>query len=108
MLIGTQTIYESMNKGDSLTNLGGTPGTSPWNAQVSSLSYGSRMSDEDICDELITILLAGHETTATALAWALYELGRHPAVLETPKIEGDNDNMDPVNLAALRGLLAEK
>jgi cytochrome P450 family 110 len=42
---------------------------------------GTSMRDDEICDELITILLAGHETTAVALAWALYEVGRHPAVL---------------------------
>lgn len=48
---------------------------------------GSRLSDEAICDELLTILLAGHETTATALAWALYELGRHPAPLARLRAE---------------------
>jgi cytochrome P450 len=42
---------------------------------------GTRMSDEDIRDELYTILLAGHSTTAAATAWALYELGRNPPVL---------------------------
>lgn len=42
---------------------------------------GSPMRDEDIQDELVTILLAGHNTTATAMAWALYELGRHPTEL---------------------------
>src|SRR5262245_12566132 len=40
-----------------------------------------RFSDDDIRDELVTILLSGHETTAVALSWALYELTRHPAVL---------------------------
>ena len=48
---------------------------------------GSPMQDEDICSELITILLAGHETTATALAWALYDLGTHPDVLEKLRFE---------------------
>ena len=33
----------------------------------------------ELRDQLVTLLLAGHETTATALAWALYELGRDPA-----------------------------
>ncbi|PZR97158.1 MAG: cytochrome P450 [Candidatus Chloroheliales bacterium] len=40
---------------------------------------GEGMSDEQIRDELITIFLAGHETTALALTWSLYLLGRHPA-----------------------------
>ncbi len=35
------------------------------------------LSDVELRDQLVTLLLAGHETTATALAWALYELGRH-------------------------------
>lgn len=54
---------------------------------------GSLMSDEDIRDELITILLAGHETTATALAWALYELSRHPAELE--QLRGELARLGP-------------
>ena len=37
---------------------------------------GRRLSDDELRDQLVTLLLAGHETTATALAWALYELGR--------------------------------
>ena len=36
------------------------------------------LSDVELRDQLVTLLLAGHETTATALAWALYELGRDP------------------------------
>ena len=42
---------------------------------------GSPMRDDEIRDELITILQGGHETTASVLAWALYELGRHPETL---------------------------
>jgi len=56
---------------------------------------GSPMRDEDIRDELYTILLAGHETTATALAWALYELGRHPAELARLRAELDALGADP-------------
>lgn len=39
---------------------------------------GSGLTDEELRDQLVTLLLAGHETTATALAWALYELARDP------------------------------
>jgi cytochrome P450 len=56
---------------------------------------GSRMSDDEIRDELITILLAGHETTAVALSWALYEVGRHPAVLGRLREELDALGDDP-------------
>jgi cytochrome P450 len=43
---------------------------------------GTKLSDQEICDQLMTILFAGHETTAVGLSWALYELARHPAVLD--------------------------
>jgi cytochrome P450 len=39
---------------------------------------GAGMSDTQIRDEVMTIFLAGHETTANALSWALYLLARHP------------------------------
>ena len=39
------------------------------------------MTDEELRDELMTLLVAGHETTATALAWALERLVRHPEKL---------------------------
>ena len=40
------------------------------------------MSDHELRDELLTLLVAGHETTATALAWAVERLVRHPDKLE--------------------------
>jgi cytochrome P450 len=42
---------------------------------------GSPMSDAELRDELLTVIGAGHETTATALAWAMERLLRNPAVL---------------------------
>ena len=43
---------------------------------------GEPMSDAELRDQLMTLLLAGHETTATALAWTFDLLLRHPAALE--------------------------
>jgi cytochrome P450 len=43
---------------------------------------GSPMSDEELRDELVTLLVAGHETTANALSWAVERLCRHPEKLE--------------------------
>jgi cytochrome P450 family 110 len=43
---------------------------------------GEPMSDDELQDELLTLLLAGYETTATAIAWALYWIHRHPQVRE--------------------------
>ena len=40
---------------------------------------GAPLSDGELRDELVTLLVAGHETTAAALSWALVELARHPS-----------------------------
>jgi cytochrome P450 family 135 len=53
---------------------------------------GVAMNDVELRDELITLLEAGHETTATALAWAFERLVRHPEVLAT--LAGDLDDDD--------------
>jgi cytochrome P450 len=45
-------------------------------------SDGSAMTDVELRDELLTLLVAGHETTANALAWAIERLTRHPEKLE--------------------------
>jgi cytochrome P450 len=52
---------------------------------------GTPMDDGELRDELVTLLVAGHETTATALAWALERLVRHPAALErlTEEVRAD-------------------
>jgi cytochrome P450 len=42
---------------------------------------GQEMSDKELRDELVTLLLAGHETTATSVAWAIERLVRHPEKL---------------------------
>jgi cytochrome P450 family 135 len=44
--------------------------------------HGEAMSDDELRDELVTLLLAGHETTATSVAWAIERLVRHPTQLE--------------------------
>ncbi len=55
---------------------------------------GDRLTDEELRDQLITLLLAGHETTASALSWALYEIGRDPAQRERARIAGrDGDDV---------------
>ncbi len=50
---------------------------------------GSRMSHSEIADQLLTLLTAGHETTATTLSWAVERLRRHPAVLRELVAEAD-------------------
>jgi cytochrome P450 len=48
---------------------------------------GSGMSDRQLRDQLLTLLVAGHETTATALAWAVERLARHAEKLERLAVE---------------------
>ncbi|MDQ6885661.1 MAG: cytochrome P450 [Gemmatimonadota bacterium] len=50
---------------------------------------GGRMSDEQLRDEAMTLLLAGHETTAVALAWSWYLLAQNPDVEATMLAEVD-------------------
>jgi cytochrome P450 family 138 len=51
---------------------------------------GSAMTRAEIADELITFLAAGHETTATTLAWAVERLQRHPQLLDRLVAQLDN------------------
>lgn len=50
---------------------------------------GSRMTDRQVRDEVLTLFVAGHETTATGLAWAIELLTRHPDVLRRAVAEAD-------------------
>jgi cytochrome P450 len=55
---------------------------------------GSPMSNRELRDELMTLLVAGHETTASELAWAFERLARTPAVLRrlTQAVDRDDDD----------------
>jgi cytochrome P450 len=55
---------------------------------------GSPMSPVELRDELMTLLVAGHETTASELAWAFERLTRTPDVLERLTAEIDSDDGD--------------
>ncbi len=50
---------------------------------------GSPISDDHIADEMLTLLAAGHETTASTLAWAIERLRRHPRLLSRLTAEAD-------------------
>jgi cytochrome P450 family 135 len=66
---------------------------------------GSEMSDEQLRDQLMTLLVAGHETTASSLAWAVERLVRNPPVLARLRDEvaaGDDDYVDAVCKETLR------
>jgi cytochrome P450 len=66
---------------------------------------GSPMSDEELRDELVTVLGAGHETTATALAWAIELLLRTPRALQALReslAAGEDDYLDATIKETLR------
>ncbi|MEX2106904.1 MAG: cytochrome P450, partial [Solirubrobacterales bacterium] len=66
---------------------------------------GQSLTDLELRDELMTLLLAGHETTATALSWTLERLVRHPIVLDHLLAEhraGDTAYLDAVIKESLR------
>jgi cytochrome P450 len=62
---------------------------------------GSALSDRDVRDEAMTLFLAGHETTANALAWTLYLLGKNPEALERLTREVDACGNRPLTAADL-------
>lgn len=66
---------------------------------------GTPMPDGELRDQLVTLLLAGHETTATALAWTFERLVRHPEILQraTEAAEsGDDEYLDAVAKESMR------
>ena len=63
------------------------------------------MSDDEICDAMRTLLLGGHDTTASTLTWVLERVSRHPdalARLEATVLDGDDDYLDAVIKEAMR------
>ncbi len=56
---------------------------------ICSLLVGAGMEDAEVRDQLMTLLIAGHETTATGLAWALDLLAHHPDVAARARTGGD-------------------
>ncbi len=69
---------------------------------------GKLLSDVELRDELMTLLLAGHETTATAMSWGLYWLHRTPSVKAKllAELSSLGDSPDPMEIARLPYLSA--
>ncbi|MFD3705889.1 cytochrome P450 [Nocardia sp. NPDC058658] len=62
---------------------------------------GSALTDTELCEQLRTLLVAGHETTATTLTWALYHLHREPGLLTRLLAELPTAGDDPAEQARL-------
>jgi cytochrome P450 len=69
---------------------------------------GSPMSPQELRDELMTLLVAGHETTASSLAWAFARLAREPAVLATLVDEVERDAGDAYLTATIQEVLRRR
>ncbi|MBA2257228.1 MAG: cytochrome P450 [Thermoleophilaceae bacterium] len=69
---------------------------------------GSPMSEQELRDELMTLLVAGHETTASALAWAFERLPRHRDVLERLVDEIDGGKGDAYLTATIQETLRRR
>lgn len=63
---------------------------------------GEEMSDQELHDELITLLIAGHETTATAISWALYWVHKQPEILEQLLSELDSLGDSPESMSIFK------
>ena len=73
---------------------------------------GETMKDYELRDELMTLMLAGHETTATAIAWALYWVHRYPEIkaklqAEIASLGADPDPMELAKLPYLDAVCKE-
>jgi cytochrome P450 len=62
---------------------------------------GRPLSEDEVHDELVTLLVAGHETTATALAWTLRWLLPDASLLRRLRDEVDGAGADPARIAKL-------
>jgi cytochrome P450 len=69
---------------------------------------GSEMSDQELRDELMTLLVAGHETTASSLAWAFERISREPAVIARLTEEVRSGDSDEYLLATIREVLRRR
>jgi len=66
---------------------------------------GESMDDRQLRDEVMTLYLAGHETTASLLAWTLYLLARHPEIAHRVLVELDGAPLDdPPTMEQIKGL----
>jgi cytochrome P450 len=62
------------------------------------------MAERELIDEVLTLIVAGHETTAAALTWTWYLLSRHPQAAERLQGEADRTSGDVLGLGAAEAM----
>jgi cytochrome P450 len=82
-------LHQIIQARRAVASLPGQPGDGPPDDLLGLLVTTSGMSDDLIRDQLLTMLIAGHDTSTALLAWALYLLGRHPDVMARVQDEVD-------------------
>ena len=65
---------------------------------------GEPMSDKELIDEVLTLIVAGHETTAAALTWTWYLLGQHREIAEQLEAEADRSAAGVMALGAAEAM----
>jgi len=70
---------------------------------------GAPLSDAVLRDEMMTLLLAGYETTAASLAWVMHQLARHPGAAAAAREELSRmpDDADPASMHYLDAVVNE-
>jgi cytochrome P450 len=114
-LVGEAALQRSLQQADAAiyaliasARARGTGGDDVLSMLLSARDEQGAMTDAELRDELVTLLLAGHETTATALAWAVDEIGHRPetARLVREEVAGARDGKPaPFTDATLKEVL---
>lgn len=100
----TRSLREVIRARRAALAAGGEPGTDILSLLLTARDEdGAPMTEDELCDELVTMLVAGHETTATALSWAFACLLEHRHVAERLRAEIAGEE-DPAALAGVEYL----
>lgn len=69
---------------------------------------GSRMTDDQLRDEVMTLFVAGHETTALALTWAIFLLAKNPEVMDRLRAEVRQVKIDDIQNLCYTEMVAKE
>ncbi|HEX3779504.1 MAG TPA: cytochrome P450 [Pseudonocardiaceae bacterium] len=87
-----RTATDLAERDDVLSRLLRTGAGADGDGQDSDRADADGLTDGELRDQLVTLLLAGHETTATTLAWAFHDLARNPVRLRAAQRAADEGN----------------
>lgn len=90
------TVFDIIKRGRAVPEGDGDPTLLQMLIHARDDESGEQFGDRELRDEVITMFLAGHETTALTLTWCLHLLSRHPEVLDRVVVEIDREIGDTV------------